>query len=199
MKRASLLLLIAASALSAFRTDFSLARRDPNKNPDLYLHFDLVSIGGGVARWDLHHERPFEATVIATAPYVGLEFHHVRAGFGLFDGGYFSTFSFLPLSIGYTIYEKPIHRWGRLYSREPEVYVQATARFESGYDPPPYIPFVGTLEAVCAGNYIGVGLSAVAGVAYAVDEGYAPYWPRKRYVYPFFALQVHFPDLIIGF
>jgi hypothetical protein len=180
-------------------TDYSLVKRDPNKNPDFYFHFELVSVGGGVAHWDADYGRPFEPMVSVTAPYVGVEFHRIRAGFSLFEYGYFPTFSFLPMSIGYTIYEKPVRHWGRLYGKEPEVYLKATARFANGFDPPPYIPFVGTLEAICSGDYVGVGLSATAGIGYAVDEGYPNIEPRRRYVYPFLALQVHLPLLLVGF
>jgi len=199
MRRTFLLLLTATCSLYAFGTDYSFARQDQNRKPDLYVQFDALSFGGGVKRPYSDSARPFEATVIVTLAYFGLEFHHVRAGFGLLDAGYFGTISFLPMSVGYTVYEKPVRQWGRLYGMEPEVYLRATTRFDNGLDHPPYIPFVGTLEAVCLGSYFGVGLSAEAGIVYAVDEGYPNAWPRKRYIYPYLAAQVHFPHLLLGF
>jgi hypothetical protein len=200
MKRASLLLLIAASALSAFRTDFSLAKRDPNKIPDFFFRFELASGGGGFMHLEhLSHDEILTPTAVGTGPSVGVEFRHVRAGFAIFDANYYSILSLLPLSIGYTIYERPVCYWGRLYGRLPEVCVKATARFVDGFDPPPYIPFVGTLEAVCSADFYGLGLSGSIGMAYVIDEADRNRYPTRRYVDPYVMVEFHLPLLLVGF
>ncbi|MCX6844712.1 MAG: hypothetical protein NTX53_20815 [candidate division WOR-3 bacterium] len=200
MRHALGLLLLMTSSVSAFETDYALAMRDPDETPQIFFHAELIGIGPGACLWkDNPSDSPFEPTVLMTAPYVGVEFHRARAGFGLFDGAYYAAFSVLPISIGYTIYERPVRYWGRLYGKVPDVYVKATARFANWSDPPPEIPFIGTMEAVCAVDCYGLGIGASVGLVYTIVGPYGSVYAGRRYLYPFAGVQVHLGLARIGF
>jgi hypothetical protein len=192
-------ILLAASICCAFETDYSLATRDPNAPPRVFLRAELVSAGGGVfGWWDDNSHFKTGPLVLMSMPYVGVEFNRARAGFGLLSATP-GAVSFLPISAGYTIYERPIRYWGRLYGKVPEVYAQATAYLFNWDDPPPDIPFVGTLELVGAVDCFGVGISAEVGGAYQVISGYGAGWPASHNFYPLVGAQVHLPLARLGF
>ena len=194
-----LLLLLAASQFLAFETDYSLAERDLAAAPRFFLRAELVSVGGGIVGWwDNNSRFRAEPTVLMEMPYVGVEFSRVRAGFGLIDG-YYGAISFLPISVGYTIYERPIRYWGRLYGKVPEIYVEATGRFFNWNDPPPEIPFIGTLALVGSVDCFGVGLSVGGGLLDQVVAGYQAGSPAKHYFGPVARAQVHIPLARLGF
>jgi hypothetical protein len=94
-----------------------------------------------------------------------VEYYHVRAGLSLIDGFYGPVYTFLPVSVGYTVYERPVHYSDRLHGMVPEV----ALRF-SGYwlnntgDLYTKVPIAGRLDAVAGVDLIGFGLSLSAGV-----------------------------------
>ena len=198
MRHALGLLLLMTSSVSAFETDYALAVRDPDETPQLFFRAELIGIGPGAARWE--YTKSVEATVLADAPHVEVEFHRVRAGLSLVDGFYTAAISVLPMSLGYTIYERPVRYWDRLYGRIPEVYVKATARFfSSNLDPPPSYPFIGTVEAVGAVDCYGLGLSASVGLVYTVVGAVGNVYPETRSICPFVGAQIHLGLARIGF
>lgn len=193
------LLLLVVSQCPAFETDYSLAQRDLADAPRFFFRAELVSAGGGlIGWWDDNSRFKAEPTVMMEAPYVGVEFSRVRAGFGLVDGYYWAV-SFLPISVGYTIYERPVRYWGRLYGKVPEVYVEATGRFFNWNDPPPEIPFIGTLRLVGSVDCFGIGISTSLGVVYDVVSWPQNGWPTTHHLYPMANAQIHLPLARLGF
>jgi hypothetical protein len=180
------------STVCAFDYGYSVESPDPAYQPPLSVTLELA--GAGVAAG-----MPLAYPVFGNLLYAGIEYYHVRAGLSLIDGQYGPVFTLLPISVGYTVYERPVHYWGQLYGRMPEVYVKATARVINVYfDPPPSFPFIGTLEAVGAVDCYGVGLSASVGLYYEVNGAYCPH-PAVHYVKPFVSAQIHLPIVRIGF
>jgi hypothetical protein len=184
-------ILLMVSTVCAFDYGYSIASLDPADQPPLSVTLELAQLGVAT-RMPLF-------PVFGDLLHAEVEYYHVRAGLSLIDGFYGPVYTFLPVSVGYTVYERPVHYSDRLYGRVPEVYVKATARFVNWYvDPPPSYPFIGTLEAVGAIDCYGVGLSASIGLYYEVNGAYAPH-PAVHHVDPFASAKIHLPMLRLGY
>ena len=115
--------------------------------------------------------------------------------------------SILPLSVGYTIWQRPNNYAGRLFSHVPEVYARLTADWASGsivdqfMDNPSHSLTAGTLDLVAALDGFGGGLSLSAGVAASIDSArYSrPDSRSSLFVTPFVAARIRIPTFTAGF
>ena len=104
--------------------------------------------------------------------HIGVEFSRVRLGLALLDVVEAPFLCLLPVTAGYTIYERPVSYGGSLYARLPEVQVEATAGFINTYIDQlqaAEIPFRGTFELVYSIDGFGLGASVAAGCCYYYD------------------------------
>ncbi|MFO7650346.1 MAG: hypothetical protein R6X13_03255 [bacterium] len=170
--RIAILALVTALPCTAVAGDLWRTGKEPEELPHLYLRFEAWSSGWA---WPVYRQElsPFSNALWPyRAGYVGLELGRIRAGLAL-AGGVHPFPSFLPISFGVTLWDRPTRYVGRLYGKLPEVYVEAQGGFGNLWDPhtSPNINFAGTFSLVAAGDCFGLGASAMAGLGYVRASG----------------------------
>jgi hypothetical protein len=164
---ACLLSLAAAQSLPLGDTG---ARSTPTTRPATqFIWAELLSFGAGpTSGYGSTSEMGNSVRLL----HIGYQYDRVRLGLALLDFTGGPVVRGLPVTAGYTIYERPVRYFGSLYAKVPEVYVDATGSFINGdlYEEYRKIPFMGTLELACSVDGYGVGGSVAAGCYYYYDD-----------------------------
>jgi hypothetical protein len=166
-----------------------------DRKPRWLLRVEMLSCGyEGIYGLYKHY-----MTYCPASSYVRVEaeWWRLRLGVGFANQFEKSMYSLFPLSIGFTLWQRPHNYAGRLFGKLPEVYLRYS---EEGIlnDPPPYLS-VGTLELVGSADSYGVGLAAAVGVR-CVRCDYPQVLPKPIYTFnPFIGIRVRLLTLAAGF
>ena len=165
------LIVLAACLFSmAAAQDPSLfGEEEDEPRPAYFIQAELLFYGLGLSTSEI----PMGS---ARLLHIGFENNRVRLGLALLDVDAAHFLCLLPVTAGYAIYERPVGYAGSLYTKVPEVYVEATVGFINTYAgnqlQAAEIPFRGTLELACSVDGYGAGASVAAGCYYYYDASY---------------------------
>jgi hypothetical protein len=136
------------------------------------LRVDLLSERGsfiqGRSDWDGGQNGLDNWGFVTTIGDVRVVWNRFRYGMALYEDimGW-SAFSFLPLKLGYTIWNHPINYVWRVQGMMPEVSTELTAYWlNEGPDDYDRVPISGRADVVVGADAFGAGLSLSAGVIY---------------------------------
>lgn len=127
--------------------------------PSVFVRAELLSIGASIVPNYTWPPLP-NGSLLS----VEVEWNRFRLGASAVRVPFVPTLSPLPVSLGYTLWERPQNYAGRLFGKVPEVWTRFTADWTVGVIDEDYDMRIGTLEVGASADYVGLGITASAGV-----------------------------------